>query len=325
MPSTNLHFDSILTEYAVGYMRNRANYIANLALPPVQVHKQSDRYHIYSRNDFSRDEAQLRAPGAEAAATNFSLSTDTYQCDVYALKAPVVWRERDASDDPAGLEQAAVDLVTDSLLLRRERLFYATAMLNTSWDSGNRLVGHASTNTGSNFLGFGNSGADPVQTMLRAHDLVRQGTNGLKGNLIVVTPDVHRTFLTNTAIMDRIKYGGTSSSPAAVTESVLAQLFGVEKYLVVNTSYNSAAEGATASYGDLGTQTMLLAYVNNSRFSPTAMRQFSWSHYDKAVNGVSVVRYDKIENQATWIETEIAPAFEVTAGSAGVHFASCLA
>lgn len=325
MPSTNLHVDTILTEYAVGYMRDQSTYIANVALPPVKSDKQSNRYHIYSRNDFARDEAALRAPGAEAAATDFSLSTDTFTCSVYALKAPVTWRERDASDDPAGLEQAAVDLVSDSLLLRRERLFYATAMLNTSWDSGNRLVGHASTNTGSNFLGFGNTGADPVQTMLRAHDLVRQGTNGRKGNTIIVTPDVHRTFLTNASIMDRIKYGGTSSSPAAVTESTLAQMFGVEKYLVVNTAYASNAQGATAAYSDLGTQTMLLAYINNSRFSPTAMRQFSWSAYDKAISGTSVVRYDDIKTQSTWIETEIAPAFEVTAGSAAVHFASCLA
>ena len=48
------------------------------------------------------------------------------------------------------------------------------------------------------------------------------------------------------AVLDRIKYSGQAEHPAAVNENVLAQLFGVDRVVVLASSYNKEAPGADA-------------------------------------------------------------------------------
>jgi hypothetical protein len=325
MPA-NSHFDRTLTDYAVGYMRGAAGFVANLACPPVKVDRQSDRYQIFNRNDFSRDEFKPRAPGTPAQILDARMSSDTYYCEVYAGKTQIIHRERDNSDDPAGYEQAKTALVTGGAMVKRERLFVARAHLNTSWASTNRMVGTSASAANLDFIQFNQSGNDPVATLLRAHTLVRRGTNGRKANVLSVSPNVHDSFLTNTAILERIKYSGGPSNPALITASMLASVFDVEKYLVPYSVYASNAEGVTAAYADVASGDMVLMYQAPGKFEPTAIRQFCWSQYDAASSPerVAVRKWTDEDIESDWVETQLAPDFKVVADSAGVHFASCL-
>lgn len=326
--SANSHFDRTLTDAAVMFDRAPGLYVANLAAPPVPVDRQSDRYQIYSRNDFGRDEFKPRAPGASAEILDVSMSSDTYYCDVFAGKMRMPHEIRDNSDDPAAYEQARVRMLMDGAALKRDRQFLAVANLNTSWTSTNRMVGHASSNASLNFIQFDATGGDPIHTVTRAHSLIRQGTNGRKGTVLVVGATLHDHFLTNDAVLERISYGGSMSNPAMITEQILAALFGVEKYLVAGVTYATNTEGATAAYADLMTDAMVLMYQSADKYAPTAIRQFSWTPYDDAKGSdsrVSIQRWEAEPDQhCTNLSAEIAMDFKVVSDTAGVHFADCL-
>ncbi|NBO09074.1 MAG: hypothetical protein EBV30_06965, partial [Actinobacteria bacterium] len=63
--SGDVHVDAILTNISVAYIQEQAAYVASRIFPTVPVEKQSDKYFIYTKGDWFRDEAQLRAPATE--------------------------------------------------------------------------------------------------------------------------------------------------------------------------------------------------------------------------------------------------------------------
>ena len=76
-----------------------------------------------------------------------------------------------------------------------------------------------------------------------------------------------------------MKYGGSTPNPAAVTENVLAQLFGVERIVVLKSIMNKAEMGAAADMGYIGDpDAFLLAYATNSPSidEPSAGYIFTW-------------------------------------------------
>ena len=81
------------------------------------------------------------------------------------------------------------------------------------------------------------------------------------------------------AILERVKYGGTTANPASVTENVLAELFGVEKLVVLRSIANKAAMGADADMQFIGDpDAFLLSYATNSPAidEPSAGYIFAW-------------------------------------------------
>ena len=55
--------------------------------------------------------------------------------------------------------------------------------------------------------------------------------------------NVFNALKVHPAILERVKYGGSTANPASVTENVLAQLFGVEKIVVLKSIMNNASMG----------------------------------------------------------------------------------
>ena len=64
---SQVHVDAILTNASVAYIQSADNFIANKVFPIVPVDKQSDLYFKYTKEDWFRDDAKVRADGAEAA------------------------------------------------------------------------------------------------------------------------------------------------------------------------------------------------------------------------------------------------------------------
>lgn len=337
MPRSNLHVDTVLTDFAVAYMRSSDTYIAGQALDPLPVQHQSNLFQVWSQADFGRDEAKLRAPGAPAAETEVSMSTAPYFCNVYALKGKSIDRDRDNSDDPVGYDQGITASVIDPLLLRRERLFLSTILTAANWPSSNRMSGTTAVPAyAQTFLRWDQTNSDPVATMNYAHLLARQGTNGRRANVMVVAPGVHDVLLQHTAIRGLIQYGGVLTNPAvlnggynASVYKVMAAIFGVEKYLVPFSSYNTALQNQTATISDVATNQVALFYAPTGagKMTPSAVKCFSWSPYDQAKgpNQVSVKRYRAEDIESDWLESQFAVDFRITASSAGVILSSVAA
>ena len=74
-------------------------------------------------------------------------------------------------------------------------------------------------------------------------------------------------------------YSGSSANPATVNRNVLAQLFGVDEVLVLESTYNAAAQGATADMQYVCDPTgMLLCYTTGAPAidEPSAGYIFAW-------------------------------------------------
>lgn len=325
--AATVHVDRVLTDQAIAYFRDNKKNIANLVCPPVRSKRQSDKYQTWTANDFARSEARVRANGTPAAVVTAGRSSAQFSCTRYAAKAQIIWPERDNDDDPAAYEMSKVRIANDQVLLKREQLFASAVFTNTNVDATHRMVGDASTESGLQFIYLTGTGSNIIKPIERAKSLVRKYTNGYDPNVAVLTHDVFEALKTDSAILERIKYGGSNGDPSMVTQNILAQLWGLDAVHVLSAPYATNIEGATAAAAELATNQMWLAYQpSEAKYKPAALKQFVWDQYDVAQDGDSptVTRYDDEANESTWVETQICPDFEVCSRVSAVHFASVI-
>src|SRR5882672_8642060 len=111
----DVHVASALTNIAVAYIQDEANYIADQVFPQVPVQHQTDVYFVWSKADFFRDEAQLRADATESAGTGVNLTTQTYQAKVWALHQDIGPQVRSNADPSVDLDVAVTKQLMQKL------------------------------------------------------------------------------------------------------------------------------------------------------------------------------------------------------------------
>jgi hypothetical protein len=82
MPTAgDVHVNHFLSDLSVAYIQKQSSFIADKVFPVVPVEHQSDRYPVYNKDDWFRDEAQERAPGTESAGGGYEVDTKpTFYC-----------------------------------------------------------------------------------------------------------------------------------------------------------------------------------------------------------------------------------------------------
>ncbi len=292
--SFDVHVDAILTNISVAYMQESYAFVASRAFPQVSVNKQTDKYFTYTQADFFRDQVQRRADGTESAGTGYGLSTASYSCDVYALHKDIGDQTRANADAPLNPDMDATRFLTQQMLIRQEVEWAAAAFTTGVWgtDATPSTLWDAASST-------------PIADVETAKNTVLTNT-GYVPNTVIMSYKVLSALMDNSDIIDRIKY----TSQDSVSEELLARLFGVDRVMVMAGTYNTAAEGATASYSQIGDKDVLVAYV-----APTAGLMVPSAGYTMLWNGVSqgfgtstaVARYrmdtlraDRIEIESAW-------------------------
>jgi len=110
--ATDVHVDKVLTSISVAYIQDQTNFVAPRVFPIIPVDKQSDKYFTYTQNDWFRDEAQIRGPSQESAGSGWTLSTDNYSCDSYALHKDLDNQTLQNADAPLNLLSEATEYLT---------------------------------------------------------------------------------------------------------------------------------------------------------------------------------------------------------------------
>src|SRR5258708_3713867 len=77
-----VHVQAALTQIATAYIQDQRAYVADQVFPTVPVEFQADKYFVFSKDDFFRDEAVRRADATESAGGGLNLSTGTYAAEV---------------------------------------------------------------------------------------------------------------------------------------------------------------------------------------------------------------------------------------------------
>lgn len=303
-PSINsVHVDAILTNMSVAYLQKQENFIADKVFPIVPVDKKSDKYFVYTKNDWFRDEAQRRADGTESAGSGYNLTTGTYSADVFAFHKDVGDQTVANADAPLNPLREATEFVTHRLLLRRELQFVTDFFTTGIW--ADDVTGVSGTPTSGQTKQWSDySSSDPINDIEAAKSEVLSNT-GMEPNTLVLGYEVFRQLKNHPDLVDRIKY----TSSQTITEDMIAAMFDVDRVLVAKAVKATNNEGAAEAYGFAYGKAALLAYVAPSPglLTPSAGYQFSWTGVSGGIGstiGVSSFRMESLK--AERVEAEMA-------------------
>ena len=309
---SDVHVDAILTNMSVAYMQEAYAFIAANAFPTVPVNKQSDKYFVYDQSSFFRDSAQPRADGTESAGSGYGLSTASYATQVFALHKDIGDQVRENSDSPLNPDMDATRFLSQQMLIRQERDWASSAFTTGVWDT-DTTPGTLWSATSSTPIADVQAGINTVLT-----------NTGFVCNTLIVSYAVFSILRNHSDIVDRYKY----TSAESINTDLIAKVMGVDRVLVMASTYDSAAEGATASYSQIGDKDALLAYVNPTAglMVPSAGYNFVWSGVGGGLGTSTAIsrfrmdplRADRIEIQSAW-------DFKVVSSALGYFFSNVVA
>lgn len=308
-----VHADRPLSNISVAYIQGADIFIANKVFPEVPVTNKSDSYYTYDKNDWFRDEAQVRPPSTESAGSGYNLSTAAYSCDVFALHKDISDQDLQNADAPLNLESDAARFVAQRMLLKHE-IEWSASFFNTGiWANDVTPANLWSTYATS----------DPLADVETAKRTVLLST-GFKPNTGVMGYDVFIQLLNHPDIVDRIKY--TTSD--AVTLQIMARYFGLDRLFVAEAVRATNIEGETAAMSFVQGKHMLVCYVPPSPgiLVPSAGYTFVWQGVsDGMALNIGTVRF-YIDAIRSWrIESQMAWDSKVVAADLGYLLASVVA
>lgn len=270
---SDVHVDAALTNISVAYVQNENNFVAHNVFPVVPVNHQTDKYHIFVKNDWFRDDVVTkRAPETESSGSGFTMSTDSYTAEVWATHIDIDDQTRANADPGVDIETSSTRLVTQRMLIRRERIWTTEHFTTGAW--GTDVVG------GTNFTRWDDFGSsDPADDVDLGRETILQNT-GFEPNTMVMDFKTFNKLKKHPLILERYKM----TSAESVTVELLARYFEVDRILVMKSVYATNAEGGTAAYSFIAGKNCLLCYVN-----PTPQLMMPSAGYTMAWNGLSQV------------------------------------
>lgn len=328
MPEPQLaqvHVNRPLTNISQAYMQDASDYIADKVFPVVPVQKQSDRYFVYLKGDWFRDEAQIRGPETESAGGGYNLdNTPSYYAPVYAFHKGVDPQIRANSDDPLNADRDATLFVTHRLMLKREILVVSTVMATSTW-TGSTTGGDVTPSPQ-----WDAANSTPLEDIEAQIWSVKQQTAKFP-NRLVLGPRVWEVLKNHDEIVQRIKY----TQRGVVTTDLLASLIappGVEDFrvMVAAAIKNTGAQGAADNMQFIApTKDALLLYAEPQPgiMVPSAGYIFTWVGLEGA--GAFGSRIQQIPTPllgvgSVRIEGELAFAVKIVGADLGAYFVNAV-
>ena len=317
----DVHVNRLLGNVSTAYIQRQGSFVSGQAFPVVPVDNKSDRYITYSKEDWLRDEALVRAPGTESAGGSYEVDTEpNFFCRKYAFHKDIDDDTRANQDMPIDADRDGTLFVSQKMLLKRERI-WASAYMTNVW--GTNLTGVSGSPGAGEFKQWDQSGATILKNVEDWKELIAS-TTGYEPNILICAPDVLANLKVSPEVKDTIKY----TQKGVVTENLLAELFGVEKFLVPRGVVNTAAKGKAGAFQRIVSKKILLCYAPEkpSLLTPSAGYIFSWKGYfgaDKFGARIKKFRMENVESDR--IEGEMAFDCKQVAADLGVYGASVIA
>lgn len=306
MPQPNInsvHVDAILTNISIGYLQNQDNFIADKVFPVIPVEKRSDKFFVYTKNDWFRDEAQRRAPGTESAGGGYNLSTDTYSADVFAFHKDVDDQTTANADAPLNPLREATEFVTRRLMLRRELQFISDFFTTGVWaEDVEGVAGTPGAGEAKQWSDY--TASDPIDNIEEAKAEIL-GSTGMEANTLVLGYDVFKALKHHPDLVERIKY----TSSQTITSDMIAAMFDIPRVLVAKAVRATNKEGVAEAYGFAHGKGAALYHVapTPGLLTPSAGYTFAWTGVSGGLGatiGTSSFRMESIKSDR--VEAEMA-------------------
>jgi len=294
----DVHVDAMLTNISVAYIQSQDGFIASKVFPLVKVSKQSDKFYKYTKEDWFKDEAEIRADSAESAGSGYRLGTDSYATDLWAFHKDVGDRVRSNADSQINLDTDAVRFVTQRMLLRQEIQWVSDYFTTGKWATDK--TGGTHFNKWSDYLD-----SDPVEDIATAVEYVLS-TTGYKPNTAVFGYKTMRKLRNHPDIRARYQY----TTPGNITAQMIAAVLELDNVYVASAVKSTNVIGATVVMGFTHGDSAWVGYVNPSPglLVPSAGYIFSWDGVSGGLGqsiGVTSFRMqnlkaDRFEAEAAW-------------------------
>ena len=295
-----------LTNMALAYYQNAANYFAKAIFPVCRVNLSSDIFYKFNKEDLLRDSWQRKPAYGQVMPTVISESTGTYKCEVDQVIMGVDQirqtdlQRRQGPSIARDPRQQRTKTISEQANIHQDRLFADGFFRSGVW--ANEMTGVDNTTPGSGeFIKFSNDNSDPIQFIADRKMAMHEET-GRMPNRLAIGANVFTALRKHPAILDRVKYGGSTANPASVTKNVLAQLFEVENLVVLMSIHNQAKQGKDADMKFIGDpNALLLAYATDapSVEEPSAGYIFTW---DMLGDGQILPIFHRVKDDATHSE-----------------------
>ncbi len=312
---SDVHVDTPLTNFALKWLQDKNGFGFDKVFHVLPVEHASDKYYTYNREDFRRDQGDglmLLAPSAPVKRGGYRMSTDSYSCDVRAWAKPVSKEVRKNGDPAISADQDAVDYVMEQLWVRLENQWITDHFTTSVWNADT-----TPTDLWSDF-----AASDPVADV-EARRIVMQANTGLKPDTFVVGARVHSKLKQHPMIKALFQVTNRDS----ITTDMLAQVFEVDRYIVLDAVETTSVEAASSTtYDFIAGKHALLCRAGKpgaSKEDPCAGRVFAWDGYGNP-NGVAIQTYYEDQSRSDIVEGFSAVDFKVVSSALGEFFSGAV-
>ena len=304
----NVHIDRALSNLAV--MFSNRDYVADRVMPVIRVAKKSDKYFKFNANTMF-NVAAVDVVGAESMPGRPSIGLDTpgtYSCIDRALRDFISIDEEINADAPLQPRMDVTEILVNYLLLAREKRVADIVFDSANYGSNtSALSGTARWDTATG------SPVTNILTALRA-PLVRPNT-------MVIGVDAWDGLRTNPELLQYIVSRAQTSSgvtPLMVDEATVAAAFRLDRVVIGEALYNTAAEGASASYSRVWGKSCALIRVEDQ---PSMRRTQTFGYTMRFGAMETSTFYDGMPGRAggTYIKVAHSDADEIVAGSSAAY------
>lgn len=308
-----LRVDQYLTNFSLSYRQAQDQFITRRASTPVPVLNESDKYAIFPRGYFWRDEAEVRPLGGRPVQVGYKVENGQYLAEEWALEHTIDDRQRRNVAAPYDLDESGIMLLEGKQLIREDRIWATSFFKPGVWVH--------DFEAGADYDPFDDLAADPVATVNRFRRAVAKAS-GFKPNTIIFGANVSDALDIHPAIMERIKYTQTG----IIDGDLLARMFKVKNVLTAESMYNSANEGAEDDFEYIiDPDAFWIGYIEpTARMNaPTAIARFAWTGLiPGAMNTAGGVVNRGRDNRAysDWIHNRNAFDMKIVAPDLGLFF-----
>lgn len=293
LTASAVHMDVPLTNITVAHMQNMDNFVATKIFPTVGVEKQSDKYYVFDRDAFNRDEMKELAAGAEPESVEFTLSDDSYFCTVYGNSFNMTDQMLANEDKQLRVRSNGAKLLANKGIIKREKEFLNKYFKAGVWNT--QRAGVASAPSGAQIIYWDNyDTSTPIEDVSAILLEMQLRSGGFRPNKMLMTRDVWNVLKDHPDILARISGGATTGSPAKVTKELVASLFEIDEILVQDGIENVAKEGAPEDNQFMATRKVAFYYAAPEAGLETASAgyNFTWSSLENVSDlGVNILSF----------------------------------
>lgn len=319
-----------LTNLSMAYFQQASRYVAKSIFPICPVQLSSARYYTFSKGDLLRDNVSRKPQFGKVQPAQMGQADQSYACFVDQVIVGIdqisnLNYQRMKAPGVADPRRAKVKFIAEQMNLHQDIVFAENFFKPGVW--ANEWTGSTTYNkTDKTFIKFTDDNCDPVILFDDLCTEVEQST-GRRPNRLGLGKSAFNALKAHPAVVERVKFGGSTANPATVNERVLAELFGIEKVVVLSSIYNSAPVGAEEDMNFIcDPNAAILAYATNTPTidEPSAGYIFTW---DMLGNGqyMPTLQYDgEPGTHSEFIEGLFSADMKKTADDLAIFLKDCV-